>query len=153
AWSISPFETPAELADRLSIYESALENAGRSLDDVYIPLRREAYLAEDEETAWAEAGEALLREHGEVYADISEDLTPNLADEDPDAAVEVLREHASDRFLIGSPERVIGQLEEFYDVCDMDEVLIRTHFPGLSMDRAERSLRLLGEHVIPHFAD
>lgn len=149
SWSVSPFETPAELAECLDVYKSALAEVGRSYEDVYLPLRREVYLADDENTAWAEAGDALVREHGEVYADISEDLTPNLVERDD--AVEQLREHASDRILIGSPEQVVEQLEAFHDVSSMDEVLIRTHFPGLDMDKADRSLELFADEVMPHF--
>lgn len=149
AWSISPFETPEELAESVAVYRDALAEHGRAYEDVHVPFRREAYLAEDEETAWEEAGEALLREHGDVYADISDTLTPDIADED--TAIEELREFASDRFLIGSPERVTRQLERFYEVADVDEVLLRTHFPGLEMEKAERSLRLFSEEVMPNF--
>lgn len=149
SWSISPFETPAELADGLDVYKAALAEAGRDYDDVHVPLRREAYVAEDADTAWAEAGEALVREHGEVYADISEDLTPNLHERDD--AVERLRDHAADRILIGSPDEVVEQLEDFHAVSGMDEVLIRTHFPGLDMAKADRSLELFADEVMPHF--
>lgn len=149
AWSVSPFETPEELAESVDVYRDALSEQGRSYEDVHVPLRREAYLADDENAAWEEAGEALLREHGDVYADISDTLTPDISDEEE--AIEQLRAFASDRFLIGSPERVTKQLERFDAVADVDEVLLRTHFPGLDMAKAERSLRLFSEEVMPNF--
>lgn len=147
AWSISPFESPAELAEKADTYRDALVEQGRSYEDVYVPLRREAYVAEDDETAWEEAGEALFKEHGEVYGDIAETADIEAGDD----AVEELRAFASDRFLVGSPETVIDQLERFYDAIEMDEVLVRTHFPGLEMEKAEASLRLIADGVLPHF--
>jgi probable F420-dependent oxidoreductase len=146
-WSISPFESPEELRDRRETYTDALEKYGRTFDEVHVPLRREAYVAEDDETAWEEVGEALLREHAEVYGDIE----GTDAMETGEDALESLREHAEDRFLVGSPDTVIGQLERFHDAIEMDEVLVRTHFPGLEMEHAEKALRIMAEDVMPHF--
>jgi probable F420-dependent oxidoreductase len=146
-WSISPFESPAELAERVETYRDALSEHGRAYEDVHVPLRREAYVAEDDDTAWEEAGKALFREHAEVYDEIED--TASI--EGSDGGIEALREYASDRFLVGSPETVVGQLEDFYDAAEIDEVLIRTHFPGLEMEKAEQSLRLIAEEVMPHF--
>jgi len=43
------------------------------------------------------------------------------------------------------------EFERHHDIVGMDEVLIRTHFPGLDIDLAEKSLRITSREVIPHF--
>jgi probable F420-dependent oxidoreductase len=149
-WSISPIESREELAESVEIYREGLADYGRSYEDVHVPLRREVYVAEDDETAWEEAGEAVLREYQDVYGDYDavEETFEGL---DTDAAVDRLREHASGRFVVGGPETAVEEFERFHDVLEMDEVLIRTHFPGLDLDLAEKSLRIVSEEVMPHF--
>lgn len=150
AWTISPIESVTELAESMAVYEEALADAGRSTEDVHVPLRREVYVAADDETAWEEAGEAVLREYKDVYGDYDE-VDADFSD-DTEEAIEQIRDHAADRFVVGGPETAIEQLERYHDVVGMDELLLRTHFPGLDMDLAEKSLRTISEEVMPHFA-
>jgi alkanesulfonate monooxygenase SsuD/methylene tetrahydromethanopterin reductase-like flavin-dependent oxidoreductase (luciferase family) len=122
----------------------------RSIDDVHVPLRRELYVAEDDETAWEEVGPSLLYEYEDVYGDY-EDIDHSFASSGDADAIEELREHAEDRFIVGGPETAIQELERYQDAIDMDEVLLRMHFPGLDTDRSEKSMHLVAEEVMPHF--
>jgi probable F420-dependent oxidoreductase len=149
SWTISPIESVSELEESIGVYEDALADAGRSIEDVHVPLRREVYVAEDDETAWEEAGEAVLREYQDVYGDY-DSVDADFSD-DPEEAIEQIRDHAADRFIVGGPETAIEQLERYEDAVGMDELLLRTHFPGLDMDLAEKSLRTISEDVMPHF--
>lgn len=150
AWSVSPIESRSELAESVEIYREALSEQDRSYEDVHVPLRREVYVAEDDETAWEEAGEAVLREYREVYGDYDA-VDETFEEASREEAVERLREHARGRFIVGGPETAIEEFERFHDVVGMDEVLVRTHFPGLDIDLAEKSLRVISEEVMPHF--
>lgn len=149
-WSISPIETCGKLSRGIKIYEEELEANDRSIDDVHVPLRRELYVAEDEETAWEEVGPSLLYEYQDVYGDY-DDIDHSFAASSDEDAIEELREHAEDRFIIGSPETAIEELERYREAIDMDEVLLRMHFPGLDTDKSEKSMRLVAEEVMPHF--
>lgn len=149
-WSISPIETRQKLSRGIEIYEEELAANGRSIDDVHVPLRREMYVAEDDETAWEEVGPSLLYEYEDVYGDY-DDIDHSFASSDEESAIEELREHAEDRFIIGSPETAIEELEAYHDTIDMDEVLLRMHFPGLDTDDSEKSMRLIADEVMPHF--
>jgi probable F420-dependent oxidoreductase len=151
-WSMSPIESRAELADSTDVYRDALDDAGRSFDAVRKPLRREAYVAEDDETAWEEVGDALLYEYADVYGDY-EDIGHSFDPENREEAVEELREHADGRFIIGGPETAIEELEQYQEAVEMDEVLLRMHFPGLDTDKAAKSMRLIADEVMPHFAE
>jgi probable F420-dependent oxidoreductase len=150
AWSISPIETVGKLSRGIDIYRDELEANGRSLADVHVPLRREAYVAEDDETAWEEVGPSLLYEYEDVYGDY-EDIDHSFETTDRESAMEELREHAEDRFIIGSPETAIRELERYRDAVGVEEVLLRMHFPGLDTDRSAKSMRLVAKEVMPHF--
>lgn len=149
-WSISPIETVQKLSRGIEIYSDALAEHGRSLEEVHIPLRREAYIAEDDETAWEEVGEALLYEYEDVYGDY-DDIDHSFETTDHDTALEELRDHAEDRFIIGGPETATRELKRYKEAIGMDEVLLRMHFPGLDTDLAGKSMKIVAEEVIPRF--
>ena len=151
SWITSQIETRAELRKKYQYYEECLEEAGRSYEETHKPLRREAYVAEDDETAWEEVGEALLYEYGNVYGDYSD--AGHIFDPEDSSAIEELQEHSEDRFIVGGPETVIEEFEKFVDDLAVDEFLLRMHFPGLDPKDAEKSMRIFAEEVIPHFTD
>jgi probable F420-dependent oxidoreductase len=150
AWSISPIETVHKLSRGVEIYRDELAANGRSLEDTRVPLRREVYIAEDEETAWKEVGPSLLYEYEDVYGDY-DDIDHSFESSDRESAIEELREHAEDRFIIGDPETAIREFERYKESVGMDELLLRMHFPGLDTDKSEKSMRIIAEEVMPHF--
>ena len=150
AWSRSPIETRSELAESAAAYDEALEAAGRDPDDVHRPLRREAFVAADDETAWERVAPSLLYEYRDVYGDY-DDIGHAFAPEPEDDAVAELRAHAEDRFVIGGPETVVEELERYREAVGMDEVLLRMHFPGMDPEQSARSMRLVAEEVMPAF--
>jgi probable F420-dependent oxidoreductase len=150
AWVTSQIETIDELEEEYAFYDSQLEKAGRSPDEVHKPLRREAYIGEDDETAWEEVGESLLYEYGNVYGDYEDGghvFTPG------DDAIAELQEHSEDRFVVGGPETAIREFERYQERLGVDEFLLRMHFPGLDPAKAEKSMRIFAEEVMPHFQD
>jgi probable F420-dependent oxidoreductase len=149
-WSMSPIETRNELAEKVDVYNDALKRHDQPLDEVHRPLRREAYIAEDDETAWEEVGPALLYEYEDVYGDYGE-IGHEFITEDTESAIEELRDHAENRFIIGGPETAIEELSEYRETIDMDEVLLRMHFPGLDPMKSEKSMRIIAEDVMPYF--
>ena len=152
AWSMSPIETRSELAESVATYDAALEDAGRDPDDVHRPLRREAFVAEDDETAWERVGPSLLYEYRDVYGDY-EDIGHAFAPGEHEDALEELRAHAADRFVIGGPETVVDELARYRETVGMDEVLLRLHFPGMDPETSADAMRLVAEEVMPAFED
>lgn len=150
AWIMSPIETRTELSKKTKFYHERLAECGREPADVRQPLRREAYVAEDDETAWEEVGEALLYEYQDVYGDYDE-IGHSFDPTDPGEAIAELQDHAEDRFIIGGPETAIEELKRYQKATGMDEVLLRMHFPGLDFSLAEKSVRTVAEKVMPHF--
>ena len=153
AWSMSPIETRSELAESTALYRDVLDDGDRSYEAVRKPLRREAYIAADDETAWEEVGPSLLYEYQDVYGDYDEIGHSFESEGTTEEAIEELREHAADRFIIGSPETAIAELERYREEVGIDDVILRMHFPGLDPEKSGKSMRLVAEKVMPHFQD
>jgi probable F420-dependent oxidoreductase len=153
AWSMSPIETRSELAESLNIYRENLTENNRSFDEVRKPLRREAYIAEDDETAWQEVGPALLYEYQDVYGDYDDIGHTFESKGSHEEALEELREHASDRFIIGGPETAIEEFKRYEEEVKMDDVILRMHFPGLDPSKSRKSMHIIADEVMPQFEE
>lgn len=70
-------------------------------------------------------------------------------DTDPEEAFEVL--DAIDSVVIGDPDTCANKLKRFKD-SGMDRLLCLQQFGGLQQDDVMRSIRLIGEEVIPNIA-
>jgi alkanesulfonate monooxygenase SsuD/methylene tetrahydromethanopterin reductase-like flavin-dependent oxidoreductase (luciferase family) len=69
----------------------------------------------------------------------------------PGLTLEDLR--AGNIVFIGSPDQAIESLEELYDTMGLYEVMTWQRLGGMPHDIVMDSIRLTGEHVIPHFKD
>ena len=138
AWVMPPRPTLGELAKLQGAYREDLEAAGRSFDRAEKPIRREGYVAEDDETAWREAGAALRYQYAEVYGRIS-----------PTMPMDELRKYAQDRFIVGGPETFIKEVKRYQSAMDIDLLLMRMQLPGIPQDRVMNAVHLLGKYVLP----
>jgi probable F420-dependent oxidoreductase len=138
AWVMPPRPTLGELQTLQAAYREALEAAGKSFDRLEKPIRREAYIAEDDETAWREAGAALRYQYAEVYGRIS-----------PTMPIDEVRRYAEDRFIVGSPDTFIREVKRYEAALGIDLLLVRMQLPGMPQDRVLNAVHLLGKHVLP----
>lgn len=110
-----------------------------------VGLSREVFVAETDETAEAAVKEPLVGKY-ESYTDWGQS---DVFEEDSfERAWEDLKE---DRFIVGSPETVIGEIERYRDAYDIDFLSPRMQYPGMTFDDARRSVELFSEEVIPRF--
>ena len=58
---------------------------------------------------------------------------------------------AADRFLIGTPDRVVRDLQRFVRQYGMTHVIFRIFTPGMPHGTILRQLELLGREVLPAF--
>ena len=56
------------------------------------------------------------------------------------------------RYVVGDPASVRATLARLADELRPTEVICRMQLPGIPTAAFERSLRLFGEQVLPHFA-
>ena len=60
-------------------------------------------------------------------------------------------ELAKDRFILGSPDDVIEQLEDRIARLDANYFIFRAGWPGMELWKVLKGLELMGEKVLPHF--
>jgi alkanesulfonate monooxygenase SsuD/methylene tetrahydromethanopterin reductase-like flavin-dependent oxidoreductase (luciferase family) len=60
-------------------------------------------------------------------------------------------ELAKDRFILGSPDDVIEQLETRIAKLDANYFIFRTGWPGMELWKVLKVLELMGDKVLPYF--
>jgi len=146
AWIMNPHATVATLKRQVELYRKVREEAGREPGPT--PILREVYAAETDERAVEEAGPILAAKY-RSYADWGQDK----ALPETDRFQRRFEELARDRFIIGRPEACRNEIERYGRELGIDHLILRTQWPGLDASKAMRSIRLLGERVIPHFCE
>jgi alkanesulfonate monooxygenase SsuD/methylene tetrahydromethanopterin reductase-like flavin-dependent oxidoreductase (luciferase family) len=59
---------------------------------------------------------------------------------------------ARDRFLLGDPVRVREELARYRERLGVTTLIVRVQWPGMPQAEVLRSIRLLGEQVLPGLA-
>ena len=138
-WFVNPHASLAEVRRQLSLFR-----AERGSEPEELPMLREACLAPTDEEAIAVARPYLARKY-EAYVDWGQsDVLP---------PTDTLRQewdalHAG-RFLLGSPETVLAQVEALR-ALGITELVLRVQWPGMPHRAAMRTLDLLASDVLPH---
>lgn len=101
------------------------------------PLRREAVVATTMEDAWAYARPTLDYEYGVVYRDVYRDYPLG-------GAVQDLARYARDRFLVGTAEVVMEEIERYRAALGPTHLILRMHLPNMEHRRVLEGLELLG---------
>jgi alkanesulfonate monooxygenase SsuD/methylene tetrahydromethanopterin reductase-like flavin-dependent oxidoreductase (luciferase family) len=65
---------------------------------------------------------------------------------------DAFEELARDRFILGDPARVREEIARYRERLGVTSMMFRLQWPGMDQARVLRSIRLLGEQVLPHFA-
>lgn len=142
AWIASASSTTEDLAEQIDFYEDALDEFGMDRANNQVVLMRDCFVADSVEEARETIEPYLLKLYkmyarwGQTYLDEHE--------------VEVDYDELAEKFVIGTPEDCIAQLEE-YDDLGVDQVLVRCQFPGQPQEPTLRALERFGNEVIPHF--
>lgn len=135
-------------------FEQAAEQAAAFLDEReqrerkpgFVGLTREVFVADTVEEAEAKVKDHLMSKY-ESYSDWGQDDV--IEHDDFDSPWEKLKH---ERFLVGTPETVVEQLERYEERLDPDKIMVRTQFPGMAFEDVHRSIELLGEEVIPELS-
>ncbi len=120
------------------------EREKQDLDAGTVGFVREAYVAETTEKAEERVRESLMGKY-ESYSNWGQDDV--IGGDDFDSPWEKLKH---ERFLVGTPEEVCADIERYRDAMDLDNIFIRTQFPGLPPEDVHSSIELFGDEVIPN---
>ena len=134
----------------IGYYHEALTELGRDPSDGFISANRLVVLAEDDETAWRDARPYL----GKLFRSWAKiKLLPGAADLfDADGDdLDTLKQIAADIALVGSPETVISAIDR-YAAAGVKQLQIRPVAAGMPSPLVERTIRLIGERIVPRFA-
>lgn len=139
SWYYGNVQSRAELERQLEVYREAVADAGRTEETFAPPIMREAFVLPDEDEA-VETVEPYLVDKYSTYegwglGDV--DIAGNF------------REASEGRFLIGSPQTVLAELEAYHE-AGVEHVVARIQFPGMAPADAKRSLETIADEVLPH---
>lgn len=133
AWIMPPGHDLGRLVEQRRLFCDTRHAAG--LDPVNEqPLRREAFVAESDATAWDLFAPGLRHEYGKVYRP----LHPSYPENDTRDA---LRKWGAGRFLVGSPETVAAELRRYEHELGVTECLVRLQLPGVGEAAVREALR------------
>ena len=127
-----------------AIYKETARAAGLPLP-AQRPIRRDIYIAANRKAALEDARpfiEAKMRTlAGWGFG----------KDAGTDALDQPLERLVEGRFIMGDPEDCVAQIREYERDLDVNEMILRFHWPGMPQEKILRTIRLLGDEVIPRF--
>ena len=146
-WLVNPHATLTTLDRQMTLYREGLAEGGKPEPEER-PIVKELYVARTREEAIRTA-RPYLEEKYRAYAGWGQDkVLPG--EEDFRAPFDDL---ARDRFILGSVDEVIQQIEEHRRRLDVDHFIFRILWPGMEARQAYRVVELMGEYVLPHFRE
>jgi len=149
AWLPGPTANLEKLQEAQCIYRQRLSESGRDAATYPTPLTREVIVAPSDELAREMAVKHLLISYRDEYG--SQRWQHPLIGRADSAPADQFDAICRDRFIVGSPDTVIGQLRRFQAAFGFDHLICRLYFPGLSHNFIMDELRLLSSEVIPAF--
>ena len=145
-WVINPHARLDTLTRQMDdVYRPALAELGKPFPDE-VPMRREIYVSDDRATAMRESAPWLLPKY-RVYTQWGQDK----ALPEGDDFVEEAEELVADRFILGSPEDCIAEIDRYRELLGVTEFIVRVQWPGMPNDIALENIRRIGETLIPHY--
>ena len=135
------------VADQWTRYTDALEHFGNPVPSD-LPMMREMYVASDKESAYIESQPYLEGKYA-AYASWGQDKA--LPGEESFSVP--YQDLARDRFLLGSPDDVVGELKRYSEELGVNMMIFRMQWPGMPQEQVLRQIELLGREVIPQVAD
>lgn len=141
--------------DPAPLYLETLAAAGRDPAAFRIGQLRMIYLSESEDQAWDECQDHLFHTL-DFYNDIVTDALDAEGDEGfmPVGRPQDIRDSVlKDVVMVGTPQTVAAQMAEFVDNCTCTDFIAYMQFPGLDIQRANRSIELFAQHIMPVWRD
>ncbi|MBI2165893.1 MAG: LLM class flavin-dependent oxidoreductase [Chloroflexi bacterium] len=144
-WLANPHAALPTIARQMDLYKRALAEAGHGLPEER-PLMLEMYVAPTREEALQIARPFLASKY-RAYADWGQDrVLPG-----KESFRVPFEELARDRFLLGSPQDVVQQVQQRIRALDCNHFIFRIGWPGMEHRHILQAIDLVGEKVIPQF--
>lgn len=138
SWFFGNIASREEMARQFEMYREAVAEHGREDETFTPPVFREAFVLPDEDEAYDTVRPYLQKKY-ESYSDWGMDGVDLAGD---------FRSAAEGRFLVGSPETVLEEIDRYAD-HGVEHIVVRTQFPGMPAEDAMRSVETIADEVIP----
>lgn len=143
-WFINPHTRLDELEGQMALFREEREAAGLPPATV-TPVIKEVCVAETDAAAM-EAARPYLKGKYDAYVDWGQS---EVLPEGDTLRREWDELTGGGRFILGSPESCVAQLQEHVDRLGVDHVACRVQWPGMPQADVLRTLRLLAGEVLP----
>jgi alkanesulfonate monooxygenase SsuD/methylene tetrahydromethanopterin reductase-like flavin-dependent oxidoreductase (luciferase family) len=144
-WLVNPHAALPTIERQWERYKQALAGAGHPMPAAR-PIVLEAHVAPTREAA-VEAARPYLEAKYAAYAEWGQDKA--LPGEESFRVP--FDELARDRFILGTPDEVIEQIEGRVRRLDSNYLIFRMGWPGMESDKVLRVIEMMGERVLPYF--
>lgn len=144
-WILTPNVSASVLRAQWQEYVKACGEAGHPVP-AERPIRRDIYIAADRKAAMADAKpfiEAKMRALN-TWGFGKDRGSATELDQPLEALVE-------GRFIMGDPDDCVEQIRQYERDFGITEMILRFQWPGMPQEKVLRTIRLLGQEVIPKF--
>lgn len=146
-WIINPHARLDTLTRQMNeVYLPALKEFDRPAPSE-LPIRREIFVGEDRADAFRRAAPWLMPKYA-TYTSWGQDKALPSDDDFPEEAEALIE----DRFILGSPEECIREIDRYREQLGVTEFIVRVQWNGMPQELAMENLKRLGETIIPHYA-
>src|SRR5579863_2991562 len=144
-WFVNPHAALPTIERQWERYKQALAEASQPMPAAR-PICLEAHVAPTHQEAVATA-QPFLEGKYDAYAQWGQDkVLPGEESFRVD-----FEDLARDRFILGTPEEVIEQIEERVRRLESNYLIFRMGWPGMEAAKILRVIQMMGERVLPHF--
>jgi probable F420-dependent oxidoreductase len=133
--------------EQVQWFREAAEAAGRDPKQLQLATIRIVHVAESPAAAIKAIGDGLLY-HENGYSSWFK-ASGHLEHERELTGFQSVADLPLDRYVLGTPDEVVEKINQLREKYDFDELILWGRLPGVDWGEAERSLRLLAEHVLP----
>ena len=144
-WFVNPHATLETLERQTAIYQEGLKAGGNEMP-AEMPIIKEMHMAPTHEEAVRNV-QPYLEAKYQAYADWGQDKALP-GDENFRVPFDEL---ARDRFILGSGEEVIQQIDDHRQRVGANHFMFRVWYPGMDARMAMRVVEQMGDTVIPYF--
>lgn len=150
AWVPGPTAGLEKLLEAQAEYHKDLQKLGKEIESYPRPLTREVVIAKTDAEAQEMAEQHLIINYRDEYGGGWQH--PLIGNEDA-APVNQMEALSRDRFIIGSPETCITQINHFVETFGVDHLICRLYFAGVPHEFIMKELDLIGKEIIPVFKE
>lgn len=143
-WYINPHQTVETIERQMQVYRRALDDENKPFP-AELPMRREVFVAASREEALRLSAPFLGPKYA-AYAAWGQEKDMAAGDNDLSGAFEDL---AADRFLIGTPDEVAGQIIDINRRLGVNHLVMSMEWAGMDERLALDTMELFAAEVMP----